>query len=361
MNEIEYKNAEIEETIKKEKKNRIKWGFIWAGVCALFWGLGYIPMTIIWGVPPFVEFPWFDGSQAYLVSGVLIAGIQAIVFAIVLFFFWAGLTGKIKESIKTLTHVKISKWLLLGAICGGPCAIYGSTIAIGYIGAAFAAAMGLMSAIVGALVARAWYHERFTKKTVAGIGLLLLGGLVILNPIDMINSIADPASPDGVVFGYVGAILSAIGWGLEGCFAVRALDVTDADSSLPVRYIWESIIWIIIIFPIIGLIAGPADFFPSLWAALTSTSFIFWTVIAAFCLGMCYAAMYKCYPLIGVGRTLSLTALYVPVSIIALLAFFGVLPVWWIIIGAAISVVGMFVMYWESDTIAESTRDLGGE
>lgn len=349
------------EIIEKQKKNRIKWGFIWAGICAVFWGLGYIPLDILWKVPPFAEFVWFEGSQAYLISGVLIAGIQAIIFATVLLLFWAGLTGKFKESIKTIKSVKISKWLVLGAICGGPMAIYGSTIAIGYIGAAFAAGMGLLSAIVGALVARAWHKERFTKKTVAGIVLLLLGGLVILNPIDMINNITDPAAADGVILGYIGAIMSAVGWGLEGGFAAKALDVTDADSSLPVRYFWEAVIWIAVLFPIIGLIAGPGSFFPALWAALTSTPFIFWTVMAAFSLGMCYAAMYKCYPLIGVGRTLSLTALYVPVSIVALLAFFGVVPAWWIIIGAIISVAGMFVMYWESSSITDSTRETGGE
>ena len=345
------------ESIAKEKKNRIKWGFFWAIMCAVLWGMGYVPLTILWGVDPFSNFVWFEGQAGYLVSGVIIAGMQAVVFAVVLLLFWAGLTGKFVESIKTFVHFKISKWLLVAALFGGPCAVFGSTIAIGYIGAGFASAIGLLSAVVGALMAKLMYSERFSKKTVAGILLLLAGGFIILNPLDMINNITNPAAPDGVWLGYLGGIMSAVGWGLEGCYAVRALDTTDADSSLPVRYTWEALIWVAILFPVVAIIAGFGNFYEALFAALTSSSFMFWMVMAAFTLGMCYATMYKCYPLIGVGRTLSLTAMYSPIAIIVLFVFFGVVPAYWIFVGAIVAVAGMFVMYWESDSISDTTRE----
>lgn len=86
---------------------------------------------------------------------------------------------------------------------------------------------------------------------------------------------------------------------------------------------------------------------------------MFWMLIAALSLGMCYVAMYKCYPLIGVGRTVSFTAFYVPVSIVGLALFLGQEISLFIIIGTIIAIAGMFVMYWEKDEMADSVR--GGE
>ncbi len=54
------------ESIAKEKKNRIKWGFFWAIMCAVLWGMGYVPLTILWGVDPFSNFVWFEGQADIL-------------------------------------------------------------------------------------------------------------------------------------------------------------------------------------------------------------------------------------------------------------------------------------------------------
>jgi len=345
----------------KENKNRVKWGFIWAILCAITWGLGYIPMTVVWGVGPIGDnlAGYFDGSSSYLIAGVIIAGFQAIMCAVVLLIVWSATNGKFKESIKTFTHVKISKWLLLASLFGGPCAVYGSTLAIGYIGPSFAAGMGLLSAITGVVIGRIFFKERISQKTILGIILLLVGGIIILNPADMLDNIKNSA--DGAIYGYIGCLMSIIGWGVEGAFAAKAIDITDADSSQPVRYMWESVVWICILFPVIGVIAGPSDFFGALFDCITNTSFVFWTIMAALTLGMCYACMYKCYPLIGVGRTLSMTALYVPLQIVFILVFMGIMPTYLLVVGTVTCVAGMFVMYWESGSISESLRNNGGE
>jgi drug/metabolite transporter (DMT)-like permease len=348
---------ELQARAQAEKKARVNWGFRWAIICALLWGMGYVAMTALWDCDPFVSPENFSGMKAYIISAILMSALQATVFAIVLCLFWALLTGKLKEVGKTLAHPKISKWLTAAALFGGPCAIFGSTLAIGYVGAAFASAIGLLSAVVGTILGWAVYKEKITRKTAAGVIMLVVGGVLVLDPANMIDTIQDPASPDGVWLGYVGGLMSALGWGIEGAFAARALDVTDPDSSVCVRYVCESLLWLIILLPVTAVIVGPGDFYDMFVDAVTNPDFIFWEVIASFTLGMCYVTMYKCYPLIGVGRTLSLTAMYVPVSIVALYAFMGQVPSWWIVIGTIISVAGMFVMYWESDTISGSTRN----
>ncbi len=96
----------------------------------------------------------------------------------------------------------------------------------------------------------------------------------------------------------------------------------------------------------------------ALVATFSSSSFILWMGIAALSLGICYVALYKAYPLIGVGRGLSIASLYVIFSITALYIFLGTPIKWWLILGASIAVIGTFVMYWESnDSLLECTRD----
>ena len=98
-------------------------------------------------------------------------------------------------------------------------------------------------------------------------------------------------------------------------------------------------------------------FLDALVASWTSGPFLFWTFLAAMTLGLCYAALYRGYSLLGVGRTLSMTAFYVPVEIVAMLALMGVIPSYFLVIGVILSVAGMFVMYWESDSIKDKMRD----
>ncbi len=353
--------SSIEEKLEVERKNRVKWGFVWALVCALTWGLGYVPLQMAWSVEPFINFQFVEGMGGYVVSAIMISAGQAIIFGLVLMVIWAGATGKLRDVGRIVRNHRISRWLLVGSLFGGPVAIFGSTLAIGYIGAGFAASIGLLSAVVGALVGWLYNKEKMTKKTVFGILAILVGGVIILDPQAMIDNITNPASADGVWLGYLGGIMSALGWGLEGNFSVRALDVTDSDASLPVRYITESSIWLIIIFPITLVAIGPGVFADVFIASFTSGAFIFWMVLGALTLGICYVCQYKSFPLLGVGRTLALGSLYVPVSLIGLFVFLGIAPTWTLALGAVIAVAGMFIMYWESGDLKTSNRTRGGE
>lgn len=341
--------TDIESIIKKQKSNRVKWGFIWAIICAVLWGLGYIPLTVFWGVSPFA-----DPEVDYIAASVLISAFQSIVFGIVLALIWVSVNGKIREVGKTVKKLAVSKWLFTGAIFGGPMALLGTALAIGYIGGAFAASFTLLCAVVGTVLGRLVYKEKLSVKTIAGIVLILVGCVIILDP----QGVIDEISAGGSIIGYIGGIMAAVGFGTEGIFASRAIDVTDSDSSVIVKYISESIMWICIVFPLsFVLFPGFGDLLVS---TVTSFDFMFWMVIAALSLGMCYVAMYKCYPLIGVGRTVSFTAFYVPVSIVALTIFLGQSISMFIIVGAIIAIIGMFVMYWEKDSMADSMRE-GGE
>ena len=336
------------EIIAKEKKNRVKWGFIWAIACAVMWGIGYVPLQAIWGIEPLsVLYNFENPDTGYLVGSYLDAFVQAMMFGIILTVVWAGATGKFREYKRVVTNRKILKWLFFGALCGGPLAIFGCALATGFIGASFAASVALLSCVVGALVARVFNHEKFSIKAIIGIIVIVIGGVVILDPVTMINEITHPASEGNIALGYIGAFMSVIGWGVEGNLSIRALNITDADASLPVRFSIEFVFWVIIMLPLLCLIVGPDTFVDCMVQTFSAGPFLFWMAICALSLGFCYAAQYKAFPLIGVGRTLCLCNLYVPVSMIALAVFLGAPLNILLIIGSVIAIAGTFIMYWE--------------
>ncbi|OPY19619.1 MAG: EamA-like transporter family protein [Methanomethylovorans sp. PtaU1.Bin093] len=351
-------DTSLESIIKKENKNRITWGFIIAFLCAVLWGFAYVAFTMQWIVPPFGDMSAFpEGAMGMMVATATMLTVQIALTVIILSIFYLGGTGKFGDFPRTVSNIKISKWYAFAAVLGGPIAIYGTTLAIGYIGAAFAASAALLSSVIGAFVAKLWYGENITKRAWTGIAIMVVGGVFILNPPQTIAEITNPAAPDGLWLGYLGAIASFIGWGIEGAIAGRVIDLTDSDTGLQTRFFSELAIWLVIIWPIYILLIGPNAVFTALSAAIGSPSFLIWTSIAVLTGNFSYVFMWKSYPLIGVGRGMSVSTLYVLFAIIALYVFMGIPTAWWVVLGALIAVVGIFVMYWDSgESLMESTR-----
>ena len=179
--------------------------------------------------------------------------------------------------------------------------------------------------------------------------------------LEMIDNILNPASPDGIVLGYIGAIMVTVGMGIEGFVVSRVMDVTDSDVSAAIRYAGEAAIWFLILLPVTGCFIGFGTLGQIIVDCFTSPGFLFFVALSGCTLGLCYVGLYKSYPLLGVGRTLSITTLYVPISMVALFIFMGQVIMWWVIVGAIIAIAGTFVMYWESGNLTDSLRDVGGD
>ena len=352
-------SIDLESLVRNENKSRVRWGFIIALVCAALWGSGYVSLTMLWIVPPYGDFAIFpEGMAGFLVAAITMTSFMAIAGTLILSIFWLGSTGKFWDLPRTFLNFKISKWFILGAVLGGPVAIMGTNLAVGYIGGAFAAAAALLCSVVGAITAKVWYGENITRRAWIGICLILVGGIFILNPVQMLAELSNPASPDGIWLGYLGGIMAAIGWGVEGAVAGRALDVTDADSGLVSRYVGESLIWLSLIWPASMLVFGVDTMTTAIVATASSPSFLIWVSLVTLTAILAYVFLYKTFPLIGVGRGLSMSTLYVPTSIAALIIFMAMPIGWWILAGAVLAITGTFTMYWESgESLLECTRD----
>lgn len=345
---------DIESFKIKEYKKKVKKGYMWAIFSALLWGIWYIPGTVIWELNPF-DTMWGEiGSShgdtvALIVIAVLISAFSAAMIILTLGV-WNLVTGKFKEIKRTAFQFKsCSKWFILAAVCGGPLAIFGSYMAMGFVGGAFAAVASLLFPVVSSIVANRWYGERITRRAAIGIFLIIIGGISIY-----FGGMVTEMMADGVRwFGYLGGAMAALGFGLEGAVAGKGIDLAEPDAGLYVRFLAEVILWWAIIIPILIILGFPMlTYAIAVFEPLTLLVLVF----IGLSFGYCYAACYKAFPLIGVGRGQGVANLYGLCAVVFVLLFIGDFPGWTLLIGGALCLIGSTVMYSENVS-EEAIRD----
>ncbi|MFF4763482.1 EamA family transporter [Streptomyces sp. NPDC001292] len=342
-------DARKTERLRTEYRNRqVRWGFIWALWCAVLWGAWYVPGSAIYTEAPFVDL--VDSTGKLLLASMVVAFLNALA-VLAAMFLWVGVLGKGREYVRTLRQTRISRWYLPAGLAGG-LAVFGSYVAIVYVGAQFAAVAGLLYPIIGALVARVWYHERITPRAAVGIVVIVAGGVVIFTP-GLIGELTGTGT--GGWIGYLAGAATFIGWGLEGAIAGRALDVSDPDVGLTLRFTFEVGLWLLVAVPVTVLLAGDA-FLTALGRALTSPAVWLMLVLMGVTFAFCYVSWYKSFPLIGVGRGQAIAALYGPLALLWLFAFTHKWPGTEFVIGAAIAVAGSFILFTERRGILEIVR-----
>ena len=330
----------------EHRSRQVRWGFIWALTCAVLWGAWYVPGTAIYFEAPFV-----DMVDNYLLAAFVITVLNAIAVLIALFV-WVAVLGKTSDYVRTMKQTKISRWYAPAGLAG-MLAIFGSIIAIAYVGLAFAAVAALMYPIVGAWAAKVWYNERITKQAAVGILVIVAGGVFIFAP-GIVGEFTGAGT--GGLLGYVGGAMAIVGWGLEGAIAGRALDVSDPDVGITLRFSAEVAIWIVIGVPIAWALAGGDALWSTVGDALANPTVWLLLLLLGLTFGFCYVAWYKSFPLIGVGRGQAIAALYGPFALVWLTVFTLVAPSWQFIVGALIAVAGTFILFTEKRDVLEVIR-----
>ena len=331
--------------LRLDYRNRqVRWGFIWALWCAVLWAAWYVPGTAI-----YYEAPFADMTEEYLLAAMVITTLNAIAVLLAMYL-WIGVLGKFSDYTRTIKQVKISRWYAPAGLAG-MLAIFGSILAIAYVNAAFAAVAALLYPIVGALLARVWYNERITPQAALGIVIVVAGGVIVFAP-----GIFDST---GSLLGYLGGALAFIGWGIEGAIAGRALDVSDPDVGLTIRFTAEVTLWIVVAVPVTWALAG-SRLWEVVGATLANPNNLLLLVLLGLTFGFCYVAWYKSFPLIGVGRGQAIASLYGPLAIVWLFIFKpDSPPAIQFVIGAIVAVIGSFVLFTERRDVLEVIRAVG--
>ncbi|MCK8515141.1 hypothetical protein M0534_02175 [Methylonatrum kenyense] len=335
---------------------RIRWGFIWALWSAVLAGAWYIPATALWFEPAFSS--GREGTVSmFLLTATVIAALNALTM-LLFAFVWLGVLGKIPDYRRTVRQVRsISSWYMVAAFFGGPMALFGGFLAMGFIGAVFAAVAGLMYPIVGAVLARLWYHEKITLRAAIGIFIIIAGGITIFGP----GLLAEfSGTGTGAWLGYLGGAMTAIGWGVEGAIAGRVMDVSDPDAGLAIRFTAEAAYWLVLVLPLVILLTD----FPVLSLviqALSTPTTVAMLLLAGVSFAFGQVTWYRSFPLIGVGRGQAVGDLYAVFTVLFVAAFTLQMPDWNFLLGLVLAVFGGFVMFTERDSVLEVVRALPAE
>ncbi len=341
----------LEEARIKYRERSVRWGFYWALWCAVVWGAWYVPGTAIWYEKPFVDLS-SQGQLEFLLAAALITALSGL--AVLMFLFlWIGVLEKWGEYIRTIRQGRIVRWYCLAAIFGGPCALFGTYLAIGYAGPVFAVIASLMYPVVGATLARVWYQERISGRAAIGIVVILIGGISIYAP-GLLGDFSNQR--ESVWIGYVGGLMAAFGWGVEGAIAGRALDVSDPDVGITIRFTAEVAYWFLLILPAIVIFFDTESvLIDGIKSAMNFWSVV-WIILSGASYGCCYVAWYKSFPLIGVGRGQAIAALHGVFAVVFLALFTLELPEWQFLIGLFLTILGGFIMFTERSELLEVIR-----
>ncbi|MCL2032186.1 MAG: hypothetical protein FWH45_00460 [Methanomassiliicoccaceae archaeon] len=362
---------DLDEKITEAHKKRVKYGYMMALFCAILWAIWYIPGTYIWDFDVIGDFLAIAGGKVgddagTIVAAMLITALNAafVILSYLIWNFFLG-TAKFAEMKRSIREMRAcTKYYFLGAICGGPVAILGSFLAMGYVGGAFAAVAALAYPVIGTLLSRVWLGQKVSHRAIAGILIILIGSITIFG-IGMIADIRDPLVPDSVMIGYIGGIMALCGWGIEGAIAAKGIDVSEPDVAITMRFAMENIIWWAIALPVLALMSFPV--WEYAWKMISDPVILLTLVMLGLTFGFCYVAWYKAFPLIGVGRGQGIGSLYGIFSVIFLILFFGVTAAIGdgldrqisLVAGAILCTVGTLIMFTEKTENVESLRETG--
>lgn len=216
---------------------------------------------------------------------------------------YTTLRGKWKNVLYAL-KTKSGKFIILGALLGGPIGMSGYVAAIHFMGPAYTAVITAVYPAVGALLARLFLKEKMKKYQIVSL-LICIAGVIILG--------YSPGGGNDVKNFYIGfacALLCVLGWSSEAVICAHGMKdpaVTN-EQALQIRQVTSAFAYAAVILPIIKGWKFTSDIF------LTTDSGII--LIAALCGTASYLLYYKTISSIGPSKAMALNITYSAWSIV---------------------------------------------
>lgn len=188
------------------------------------------------------------------------------------------------------------RFIIIGALIGGPIGMTGYLLAIKYLGPAYTAIISSLYPALGALLSYVFLKEKMKGVNIIGL-MISIVGIIILG-----------YSPQGIpthfIMGFIFALLCVFGWASEAVVCSYGMkdDEITPNQSLFARQLTSSITYGILIIP---LVRGISLTFTSL--SDISSLFIMLTALAG---TLSYSFYYKAIHQIGPTKAMSLNITY---------------------------------------------------
>ena len=314
--------SSLDDFIKANHKKKFRFGIIAALLCAVYWGVWYVPGYAVWEMPDFLpaamvnmENAGYDSDVTYTMACILLCLVNAIIDTLILFI-WNGALGKMGELKRTFVEFKAANiYFVYAGICGAG-AVFGTYVAAQFLNPGFAAVAGVLYALVGTIMSVLYLHQKVTKRGYIAVVIMIVGAFVLFA-----GTIFGGAESSNMTLGIIGGAMCAICWGLEGTFAGKALDYCEPDCGIQLRFFWETVLWIIVC--VVLAISG-VPIFSTMASIVTDPYILLVVILLGFSFAWCYVTWYKSFPFIGVARGQAIGSLYAACSIVFMVLFFGV-------------------------------------
>lgn len=194
---------------------------------------------------------------------------------------WMIVYMAIKGSLATaLSKLKTrsGRFVVLGALLGGPLGMTFYVLAVKYIGASYTAAISAIYPAVGAFFAFIFLKERLRSWNWLGL-IISMAGITILGFTGVSNS------TEGYILGFLFSLICVLGWGLECVICAYGMKDNEVspEEALQIRQLVSSITYGLVILPSLGghfltrEVVVSSDFILIIFIALVGTaSYVFY-------------------------------------------------------------------------------------
>ncbi|MBU3138151.1 DMT family transporter [Clostridium gasigenes] len=261
----------------------------------ILWGLDTVILGIALAMTPFIS-----TEQAIFLAPFVSTFLHDVCSSI-----WMSIYMLIKKEFKrTLiaANTRSGRFIMLGALLGGPVGMTGYLLAIKYIGPAYTAIISSLYPAVGALLSYIILKEKMKPISIVGL-LISISGIIILG-------YAPGGEVENLALGFVFAMVCVIGWASEAVICSYGMKENEIspEQSLQVRQLTSAVVYGFLIIPIvkgakftIGILPNETSLVILLAALVGTTSYVFY-----------YKGIHK----IGATKAMSLNITYSAWSII---------------------------------------------
>lgn len=272
----------------------------------VLWAMDTVVLGIALAMTPFVE------TEEAVFLAPFVSTFLHDFFSTIWMLLYMGVRKQYKNVVRAL-KTKSGKFIMVGALLGGPIGMSGYVASINYIGPAYTAIISALYPAVGVLLSYIFLKEKMKIYQLLGLACSI-GGVIGLSYTPGGGGVSN------LPIGIACALLCVVGWGTEAvicAYGMKDPNVSD-EQALQIRQATSAIFYGIIILPVLGGVKFAADLM------FTEPSLII--LAAAFFGTTSYLCYYRAINRIGPSKALPLNITYTAWSIVFSILLLHTLP-----------------------------------
>ncbi|MEH7120961.1 DMT family transporter [Neobacillus vireti] len=208
---------------------------------------------------------------------------------------YMAIRGEFKVPFKKIT-TRSGRFVILGALLGGPIGMTGYVLAVKYLGASLSASISAVYPAIGALFAFFLLKDRLTVKNWIGLFVSILFIFLL--------GFAGGEPSHNYILGFLFILLCIFGWGMECVILAYGMkdDEVSPEQALQIRQLVSAVTYAVLILPVFKAYPLVGEVF--------SNSVIFFIAVIALSGTASYVYYYKTIYTLGPTRAMALNISY---------------------------------------------------